>query len=121
MARRFKTAISRRQYLKPPDACQSLGEIRCEIDRLDGEMIRLLGQRLAYVLAAAQFKKNEEDIPAPERVRDMLADRRTWAKKNGLSENFIEALFEQITSWYIATQIGHWRKIRGQIRDSSHG
>lgn len=107
--------------MKLPDECCDLGEVRCEIDRLDSEIISLFGHRLAYVLAAAQFKKNEEDIPAPERVKAMLTDRRTWAKDAGLSEDFIEKLFEQITSWYIATQIEHWRKTRSQVKAGRHG
>ena len=107
--------------MKLPDECCNLGDIRCEIDRLDSEIINLLGHRLAYVFAAAQFKKSEEDIPAPERVKVMLADRRVWARDAGLSEDFIENLFEQITSWYIATQIEHWRETRGQVKGASHG
>lgn len=96
--------------MKKPDECASLEDIRCEIDRLDKDLVGLLGSRLGYVLAAAAFKRDEEDIPAPDRVMSMLAQRRAWAKENGLAEDFVEALFLQITNWYIATQIGHWRQ-----------
>lgn len=97
--------------MKKPGECSNLEDIRCEIDRLDKEMVNLLGCRLGYVLAAAAFKKNEDDIPAPDRVRSMLVQRRAWARECGLSEDFVEKLFVQITDWYIATQIGHWRQV----------
>ena len=96
--------------MKKPGECSSLEDIRYEIDLLDKEMVNLLGRRLGYVLAAAAFKKDEEDIPAPDRVRSMLAQRRTWARDCGLAEDFVEKLFIHITDWYIATQIGHWRQ-----------
>lgn len=106
--------------MKLPDACNNLWDVRCEIDRLDSEIINLLAQRLAYVLAAAQFKKSEEDIPAPERVKAMLVDRRGWAKDAGLDECFIQEIFEQITRWYIATQIKHWREMNKQAKGDRH-
>ena len=102
--------------MKKPGECLSLGDIRCELDLLDKEMVNLLGRRLGYVLAAAAFKKDEEDIPAPDRVRSMLVQRRAWARDCGLAEDFVEKLFVQITDWYIATQIEHWRQTNMQGR-----
>lgn len=102
--------------MKKPAECSSLDDIRCEIDLLDKEMVNLLGRRLGYVLAAAAFKKDEEDIPAPDRVGRMLEQRRAWARDCGLAEDFVEKLFVQITDWYIATQIGHWRQTYMQGR-----
>ncbi|WP_298031344.1 isochorismate lyase [uncultured Desulfovibrio sp.] len=103
-----------------PDECCGLEDVRHEIDRLDREVIGLLSRRLGYVLAAARFKKDEGDIPAPERVKAMLMERRTWAKEYGLSETFVEKLFEQITTWYIATQIAHWREMHRQGTVTDH-
>lgn len=98
--------------MKMPEECCGLNDVRLEIDSLDKEIVSLLGRRLGYVLAASRFKKDEEDIPAPDRVKSMLVERRAWAREVGISEDFIESLFEQITAWYIATQIAHWRKVR---------
>ena len=96
--------------MKKSGECSNLEDIRYEIDLLDKEMVNLLGRRLGDVLAAAAFKKDEEDIPAPDRVRSMLAQRRAWARDCGLAEDFVEKLFVQVTDWYIAMQIGHWRQ-----------
>lgn len=98
---------------KPPETCENLGEIRMGIDHLDRQIIDILKQRMGYVEAAANFKPDEQSIPAPERVTAMLADRRTWAEETGLSPDFIQPLFSTIIQWFIEQQIRHWRAQRG--------
>ena len=48
--------------MKTPDKCADMGDIRAEIDRIDREVIALLGQRFQYVQAAAQFKTSAESV-----------------------------------------------------------
>ena len=93
-----------------PHECSSLNDIREGIDSIDKEIVRLLGKRLKYVYAASNFKPTQESIPAPERVASMLTDRRLWAHKNDISEEFVTDLFKKITSWYIAEQTVFWKK-----------
>ncbi|NWD91649.1 chorismate mutase, partial [Pseudomonas sp. K5002] len=57
--------------MKTPEQCSGLEDVRLGIDTLDEQIIRALGQRLAYVKAAAQFKPDEASIAAPERVAAM--------------------------------------------------
>ncbi|AAO07762.1 isochorismate lyase [Vibrio vulnificus] len=99
--------------LKKPEACESLNDIRLGIDTLDKEIVHILSQRMGYVKAAAQFKPDEKSIPAPERVASMLEERRHWANEQGLSEEYVEALFDNIIQWYISQQIQHWRSQKG--------
>ncbi|BDU39650.1 isochorismate lyase [Vibrio nigripulchritudo] len=99
--------------LKKPEACESLNDIRIGIDTLDKEIVHILSRRMGYVKAAAQFKPNEESIPAPERVAVMLEDRKKWAEEVGISTEYVETLFSNIIDWYINQQIKHWRTERG--------
>ena len=78
------------ERMKTPDECRGLEDIRFEIDRLDKEIVGLLGRRLGYVLKAAYFKKNEADIPAAGRVTDMLVERCIWVREGGIFEDFVE-------------------------------
>lgn len=48
--------------------CQSLDEVRTNIDRVDQELIRLISERSTFVDQAAQFKKTESEVEAPKRV-----------------------------------------------------
>ncbi|MFA0312108.1 isochorismate-pyruvate lyase [Vibrio splendidus] len=99
--------------IKKPEVCESLNDIRIGIDTLDKEIVRILSKRLGYVKAAAQFKPSEQSIPAPERVAEMLEDRKKWAEEAGMSSEYVETLFSSITHWYINQQIKHWRTERG--------
>ncbi len=99
--------------LKKPEACESLNDIRIGIDTLDKEIVHILSKRMGYVKAAAQFKPDEQSIPAPERVVVMLQDRKKWAEEAGMSAEYVENLFTNIIDWYINQQIKHWRAERG--------
>jgi isochorismate pyruvate lyase len=72
-----------------PKDCKSLQDVRREIDRLDEQIIRLLGERAGYVHAAARFKISEEHVAAPDRQRAMMQVRREWAERQGLSADVI--------------------------------
>ena len=98
---------------KLAEECENLIEIRQGIDAIDEEIIKLLGQRMNYVLSAAQFKPDEGSIPAPDRVTTMLQDRRCWAEEQGLSSDYIERLFGEIIQWFINQQVHYWRKKHG--------
>jgi len=98
--------------IKKAEKCESLLDIRNGIDHIDQEVIRLLGVRMEYVLNAAKFKPNVEAIPAPERVLEMLADRRKWSQEVKLDEEFIVPLYERIIQWFILQQVDFWKKNR---------
>jgi isochorismate pyruvate lyase len=97
------------QNEKEPDACTDMQEIRAEIDRLDEAVIALLGQRFAYVQAAAKFKTSETSVRAPERFRAMLQQRRVWAEQQGLNADAIEKLYHDLVTHFIEEEMKHWR------------
>ncbi len=95
--------------MKTPDDCQNMADIRVEIDRLDRQVIALLGERFAYVKAASKFKTSETDVKAPERVQAMLQQRRAWAEEAGLSADVIEKLYRDLVNYFIEEEAKHWQ------------
>ncbi len=75
--------------MKSPADCRSLEEVRAEIDRIDEQIVGLIGERAGYVKAAARFKESEHAVSAPERFAAMLQVRRKWAEREGLSPDVI--------------------------------
>lgn len=71
--------------MKSPQDCQSMADIRQEIDRLDSALMQLLVQRAAYIDAAAQIKARE-GLPArvQHRVDEVLANIARHAQNAGL-------------------------------------
>lgn len=68
-----------------PQDCQTMAEIRREIDRLDSAMMQLLAQRAAYIDAAARIKARD-GIPARviARVDEVLSNIAALAQKADL-------------------------------------
>ena len=95
--------------MKLPEECDSLQEIRAEIDRLDREVIAALGQRFAYVKAAAKFKTGEASVRAEDRFNAMLQQRREWASTEGLNPDAIERLYRDLVNHFIEEEMKHWR------------
>ena len=96
--------------LKSPEDCVNLQEVRIEIDRIDREMIGLIGKRYAYVKAAAKFKTSEASVNAQERVTAMLQMRRGWAEEIGLDPNVIEKLYTDLVHYFIQEEMKTWRE-----------
>ena len=94
--------------MKNPDECTNISEIRAEIDRLDQQIIQILGQRFQYVKAAAQFKTSKTDVQASERFAAMLKQRRIWAEDAGLSPDAIEKMYRDLVQYFIAEEIKQW-------------
>ncbi|MBD2233085.1 isochorismate lyase [Phormidium tenue] len=93
-----------------PDQCQNMADIRAEIDRLDRQVIALLGQRFAYVKAASRFKTSETAVKAPDRVQTMLQQRRMWAEEEGLNGDAIESLYRDLVNHFIAEELKQWQQ-----------
>ena len=96
--------------MRPPEACESLEDVRGAIDGLDREVLRLLGSRARYVAAAARFKTDPRGVRAPERQQAMLARRREWATEEGLDPDFVEGLYESIVSHFVGREMDHWQR-----------
>lgn len=100
--------------MKLPEQCESMTDIRTEIDRLDRQVLALLGQRFAYVKAASKFKTNETTVRAPERLQAMLQQRRVWAEEEGLNADAIEKMYQDLVNHFIDEEMKHWKQSRTQ-------
>ncbi|MGB3136836.1 MAG: isochorismate lyase [Nodosilinea sp.] len=95
--------------MNTPDQCKNIADIRAEVDRLDRQIIALLGQRFAYVKAAAKYKTSEAAVQAPDRLQSMLQQRRLWAEAEGLNADAIEVLYRNLVDHFIAEETKHWQ------------
>jgi len=78
--------------------CQSLGEVRDNIDRIDRELIRAMAERGKYVHEAARFKKNPDAVDDPKRVEQVVAKARRLAGEDGLSPDVAEATYRAMVA-----------------------
>ncbi|MDD7969871.1 chorismate mutase [Roseinatronobacter alkalisoli] len=88
-----------------PAECQSMKELRAEIDRIDCALIALLAERSGYIDRAAQLKP-AEGLPAriDDRVAQVLENIRQNATRAGLDPRLAHCLWQQIIDWSIARE-----------------
>ncbi len=98
--------------MKPASQCESMTEIRAEIDALDQQIIQNLGKCFEYVKAASKFKTSETGVRAPERFKAMLLQRREWAQQNGLSADVIEKMYTDLVNYFIEAELQTWKEKR---------
>ena len=95
---------------KSPEDCQSLAEIRAQIDRLDQAIVGLLAKRGRYVLAAAKFKRSEVEVSAPQRVEQVIAGVRALAQAQGASPDVVERVYRELIAAFTDAERTHGRQ-----------
>lgn len=81
--------------------CASLAEVRHHIDRLDRQLVALIAERGAYVRQAAGFKKAAEEVPAPQRVAQVLAKVNALAAEAGADPRVVDATWRAMIAAFI--------------------
>jgi isochorismate pyruvate lyase len=91
--------------MKPPAACDTMAEIRAEIDRVDRELVRLFAERTGYIDRAAAIK-GPLQMPAriTPRVEEVVANVRREALAQGLPPDLVEKLWRRLIDWSIARE-----------------
>lgn len=90
---------------KPPADCADMADLRCQIDRLDVDLVRLLAQRAGYIDRAVQLKM-ANNLPAriPERVEQVIGNARAAAQAEGLDPDLADDLWRVLVDWSIARE-----------------
>lgn len=88
--------------------CADLGEVRHEIDRIDGEIVRLIAERGEYVAQAAGFKKDKEDVKASERAEAVIAKVRERTEEHGGDPDIAEAVYRTMIGCFINAEMSEF-------------
>lgn len=89
--------------MKQAAECQSMDELRVEIDRIDAQLMQLLAERWSFINRAAEIKAGS-GLPAdiPSRVDEVRANVRAHAAALGLDPVFYDRLWSQLIRHSIA-------------------
>jgi isochorismate pyruvate lyase len=91
--------------MKPPKTCQTMDEVRTEIDRVDRGLVDLLAERWTYVDRMWELKRSQAAAAnVPWRNREVIEKVRARASSEGLPPEMAEALWRQIIGWGIQYQ-----------------
>jgi isochorismate pyruvate lyase len=89
----------------------SLAEVRAKIDRLDRRIVPLLAERGRYVLAAARFKKDAAEVPAPARVEEVIRNVRRLAEESGALPDVVEKAYRAMIAAFIEAELVEHRRL----------
>ncbi|MBI4686235.1 MAG: chorismate mutase [Nitrospirae bacterium] len=85
--------------------CNSLEEVRANIDRLDRQIVALLAERGGYVKQAARFKQTTDDVRAPQRVKQVIANVAALSKEFGADPVVAEQVYRSMISAFIDLEL----------------
>ena len=88
--------------LTKPGDCNSMDELRHQIDKLDVKIIELLANRSEFIDRATELKKSN-GMPAriPERIESVVSNARNAAEELDLDADLVEKLWRILIDWSI--------------------
>ena len=92
--------------------CETLIDIREEIDKVDEKIVELIAHRNDYIKQIAHFKNSIEEIKSPDRVEDIVSRVRTKAIALNLSPNLINDIFIRMIDGMIESEIAEFKNTK---------
>lgn len=81
--------------------CESMDDVRVEIDRIDEALVELVAERFTYVDRAWQLKNSPDEAVVPWRIQQVVDKVRVQAEEKGLPPELAESLWRQMIGWFI--------------------
>ncbi len=89
--------------------CNSLEEVRTEIDKLDTQLVDLISERSHLIRQAASFKNSVEEVKAADRIDFILQKSRHQAIQLSINPNMISELFTIMIDEMVEMEISEFR------------
>ena len=88
--------------LTKPGDCNSMDELRHQLDKLDVKIIELLANRSEFIDRATELKKSN-GMPAriPERIESVVSNARNAAEELDLDADLVEKIWRILIDWSI--------------------
>jgi isochorismate pyruvate lyase len=83
-------------------ACQTMADIRHEIDRTDRALVALLKERLTYIERAGIIKPDRDTVRDEARIEDVVSKVLAEARAQGLPEEIAEPVWRLLIEKCIA-------------------
>lgn len=92
----------------PPEACNTMADVRAAIDDLDERLVDMLSTRFAYMRAAARIKPERGQVRDEARKAQVITAARARAETLNLPADCVEAVWEELVEASIAYELAHW-------------
>lgn len=92
--------------------CNSIDEVRNNINNIDEQIVKLIAQRGEFVNQAAKFKKNSDAVKAPKRVEEVITKVKNIAKSTGANEEVVENVYRSMIDSFINAEMKEFEKLK---------
>ena len=89
--------------------CNSLQEVRDEIDKVDDNLVELISQRSRFIRQAAGFKNSVDEVKAEDRIDDIMQRVRKKGIELNINPNMLSDLFNIMIDDMVETEISEFR------------
>ncbi len=83
------------------DDCQTMDELRIEIDKLDQKLVELIALRKSYMDQAARIKQDRNKVRDNDRVEDVIKKVSSYAREQGADPELVSVLYRTMIEWSI--------------------
>ena len=92
--------------------CNSIEEVRNNINNIDEQIVQLIAQRGEFVKQAAKFKKDSDAVKAPKRVEEVINKVKNIARLNGANEEVVENVYRTMINNFIKAEMKEFEKLK---------
>ncbi|MGD9982254.1 MAG: chorismate mutase [Hyphomonadaceae bacterium] len=96
-----------------PEVCATMLEVRQGVDEIDRMLVSLIARRQGYMDAAARIKPSREVVRDEVRIKQVLANVKAEAERQGLSWGIAEPVWRELMERCIAHEFDVWDATRG--------
>jgi isochorismate pyruvate lyase len=97
----------------PATSCDSMADIRREIDRVDRALVRMLAQRLTYIERAGHIKSDRKTVRDEARINDVLAKVKVSCAREEFPFAIAEPVWRQLMDGCIAHEFAVFDEVNG--------
>jgi len=94
------------------DDYQTMQQVRAGVDELDRQLVALLAERFAHMRAAARIKPARGHVRDEARKQEVIANACAEARRLGVPEAVIAALWEELVEASIAYELAEFDRLR---------
>ncbi len=94
------------------DTCETMADVRYEVDRIDRLLVEILAERQSFMDAAARIKGDRKVVHDRARIEDVVAKVKAECPKHGLSPAIAEPVWRTLIDRCIAYEFESYDALR---------
>lgn len=95
------------------DNCNSMSELRLEIDLLDRKIVELITIRQSFMDQAARIKDARHKVRDEDRIRDVVQKVGAYAKESGADPDLVCDIYRKMIEWSINYEMKKFDQLNG--------